>query len=197
MKDRKLYWRIPVGLILAGILFSCTNDLDDIKKVTFDPKAPDEVSTNLKMFFTDSGYAKVRIYANLTEKYSNPEKVTKLKDGLRVDFYDEAGEIVSTLTSLYGEIKDGDGNMVARDSVELYNYEKDQRLKTEELIWSQKDSLIYSDKSVVVTSPDGVVYGDGIETKQDFSNYTFIKPRGTFKMEKKAEKKKEENGSLQ
>ena len=185
MTIKKKYWSVPVGLLLTGILVSCANDLDDIKKVTYDPMAPDEVSQNLTMFYTDSGYAKVKISAVLAEKYILPEEVTKLKDGLRVDFYDETGEIVSTLTSLYGEIKGGDGNMIARDSVELYNYEKDQRLKTEELIWSQKDSIIFSEKSVVVTSPEGAVYGDGIKTKQDFSNYTFIKPRGTFKVEKK------------
>lgn len=176
--------RIPVGLLLAGILFSCVNDLSDVRKVTFDPEAPEEVSTNLKVFYTDSGYAKVQLFAGLAEKFSQPEELTRFSGGLKVDFYDEMGEIVSTLTSRYGEILGKDGNMVARDSVELYNYEKKQRLKTDELVWSQKDSLIYSDKRVVVSGPDGTVYGDGIRTKQDFSTYTFIRPRGTFEIDK-------------
>ena len=180
----KIY-RLPVSILLAGFLFSCVNDLDDIKKVVYDPNAPEEVSQNLNVFFTDSGYAKVRIQAVLAEKYSKPKEITKLKDGLKVDFYDTEGGIVSTLTSLYGEISMKDGKMIARDSVELYNYEKQQRLKTEELIWNQSDSLIYSDKNVIVNSPEGVMYGNGIRTRQDFSTYTFTLPRGKFKVGKK------------
>jgi LPS export ABC transporter protein LptC len=185
--NRKNILGIPVGLLLAGILVSCVNDLDDIKKVTFDPESPTEVSKNLEVFITDSGYPKVKIFAKLAEKYTLPEEITKLKDGLRVDFYDEEGEIVSTLTSLYGEIRDGGEKMLARDSVELYNYAKKQRLKTEELHWNQNDSLIYSEKNVSVSSPEGVIYGTGIRTKQDFSKYVFTKPRGTFNMGKKEE----------
>ena len=29
-----------------------------------------------------------------------------------------------------------------------------------------------------------VIYGEGIKTNQEFSSYTFIKPKGTFKINK-------------
>ncbi len=173
---------IPASLWLAGILFSCVNDLDQIKKVTYDPKAPDEVTANLEVFYTDSGAPKVRIFAKLAETYSIPESVTKLKDGIKVDFYDEEGTIVSTLTALYGEVRMAKGHMFVRDSVQLYNHAKQQRMETEELIWNQKDSVIFTDKNVVVRSPKGVVYRQGIRTKQDFSHYTFYRPTGRIKM---------------
>jgi LPS export ABC transporter protein LptC len=178
------YFLIPVFLLMTGILVSCVNDLDAVKKVTYNPKAPDEVTRDLEVFYTDSGHPKVRIYAKLAETYSKPEVVTKLKDGIKVDFYDESGLIVSTLTALYGEIRTAEGKMFVRDSVQLYNHAKQQRLKTEELIWNQNDSLIYTEKSVVVTSPKGVVYGQGLRTKQDFSTYTFIRPTGKIDMNK-------------
>lgn len=176
----KLFFGIPASLVLAGILFSCVNDLAQVRIVGNDPKSPDEVTADLELFYTDSGAPKVRIYAKLAETYSLPEKVTKLKDGIKVDFYDETGEIVSTLTALYGEVQLSKNLMFVRDSVELYNYAKKQRMETEELFWNQKDSLIYTDKNVIVRSPDGVVYGKGIRTKQDFSTFTFYKPTGTI-----------------
>ncbi|MFM9029024.1 MAG: hypothetical protein ACKOQ6_13695, partial [Bacteroidota bacterium] len=64
-----ILYKIPVGLMLAGILFSCVNDLESIKKVTYDPKAPDEVTKDLSVFYTDSGYARVEITAKLAETY--------------------------------------------------------------------------------------------------------------------------------
>ena len=78
-------YRIPVMLYMAGILFfACENDLDSIQKVTYDPNAPSEITRNLTLFYNDSGYAKVRIYATLAETYRSPRHITKLKDGLKV-----------------------------------------------------------------------------------------------------------------
>lgn len=181
---RKNYKWIPAIAMMAGILFSCVNDLEDVKKVTFDPKSPSEVTTDLEVFYTDSGYPKIRLYAKLAESYTTPKVVTKLKKGLKVDFYNESGLIVSTLTAKYGEIQTQEGKMMVRDSVQLYNHAKQQRLTTEELIWNQNDSLIYTDKSVVVTSPKEKLFGQGIRTKQDFSTFTFLRPTGKFNLDK-------------
>jgi LPS export ABC transporter protein LptC len=183
-RSYKHLFGIPASLVLAGILFSCVNDLDQIKRVTNDPKAPDEVTTNLEVFYTDSGAPKVRIFAKLAETYSQPELVTKLKDGIKVDFYDSDGEIVSTLTALYGEIQTSKGRMFVRDSVQLFNRAKNQRMETEELIWNQTDSVVYTEKNVIVKSPKGVVYGKGIRTTQDFNHYTFFKPTGKINTDK-------------
>jgi LPS export ABC transporter protein LptC len=175
-----------IFLLIASstLLFSCVNDLESIKKVTYDPKAPDEVTKNLRVFYTDSGYARVEVYAALAETYSKPVAITKLKDGIKVNFFDPEGEIVSTLTALYGEVNYERGTMFVRDSVQLYNHAKKQRMDTEALFWNQRDSAIYTTSNVVVRSPKGILYGDGIRTKQDFSEYEFIKPYGRYDFSK-------------
>lgn len=175
---------IPVGILLTGILFSCVNDLESIQKVTYDPKAPDEVTRDLKVFYTDSGYARVEISAKLAETYRKPESVTKLKDGLKVSFYSADGKIVSTLSALYGEVNFSKGMLFVKDSVRLYNIEKRQQLETEILYWNQKDSSIYTNSDVIVRSPKGLLFGKGIQTKQDFSYYEFLKPYGKFNLDK-------------
>lgn len=166
------------------VLYSCVNDLDTIKKVTYNPKSPDNVTQNLEVKYTDSGYAKIQLFAKLAETYSKPESIMKLKDGLKVNFFSEEGKVVSYLTALYGEINYTTGIMFVRDSVELYNIEKHQRLETEELIWNQKDSNIFTNKSVIVKTPGGILFGDGIKTKQDFEFYEFIHPKGKIDFDK-------------
>lgn len=165
-------------LLLSGLLFSCVNDLDSIRKITFKATDPDERTTNLEVFYTDSGYARIQVFAKLAETYSKPEPVIKLKDGVKINFFSENGQIISVLTALYGEIHQEKGTMFVRDSVQLYNYEKKKRLETEELHWNQMDSVIYTDKAVVIRTPEATLFGQGIRTKQDFSSSDFFQPRG-------------------
>ncbi|MBL4863005.1 MAG: LPS export ABC transporter periplasmic protein LptC [Crocinitomicaceae bacterium] len=171
---------IPVILFMTGILFSCVNDLDTIQKVTYDPNAPDEITRNLEVFYTDSGFAQVRIFAHLAETYSKPKHVTQLKEGLKVDFFSQNGEVVSTLTALYGEIDFDTGLIVVRDSVVLYNLAKKQYLETEELFYNQKDSTIFTEKNVIIkTDGKGVTgRGRGIKTTQSFNKYVITNPVG-------------------
>lgn len=182
-KQRILY--VTIYFIFCGMLFSCVNDLDSIKKVTYSSDAPDDVTENLEIIQTDSGYARFQLFAKIAETYSKPEAVTKLKDGVKVNFFSNDGVIVSSLTALYGEINISKGIFFVRDSVQLVNFEKKQRLETEELFWHQKDSAIFTNKAVIVRNPQGVLFGKGIRTKQDFSTYVFLKPTGKIDFDKK------------
>ncbi len=76
---------------------------------------------------------------------------------------------------------------MVKDSVRLYNSKKKQTLETEVLYWNQKDSSIFTPAQVIVKGPDGTFLGEGIKTKQDFSRYEILKPRGKINIEKKEE----------
>ena len=169
-------------LFLAATLTACVNDLETIKKVSYKSGDPDERTHDLHVLYTDSGYAKVEVFAKLAETYSKPEAVVKLKDGIEVKFFDENGEIVSVLTALYGEIHQSKGTMFVRDSVQLFNAKKKQRMETEQLFWNQKDSTIFTDNLVTIRTPEALFYGKGVRTKQDFSSYEFIKPQGRISL---------------
>jgi len=170
-------------VILSLSVISCENDLDKIEKVTFNPKSPDETIHDLKMVYSDSAYARVELICPYAETMHHPENITKLLDSLRVNFFSENGEIVSILTALYGEINYSKGTLMVRDSVRLYNSKKKQTLETEVLYWNQKDSSIFTQSAVIVRSPKGKLFGQGIRTKQDFSNYEILKPVGSWQIE--------------
>ena len=155
-----IYW-IP-AILLAGILFSCVNDLDTIQRVTYDPNAPDEVTENVEVYYSDSGYARVKIFAKIAETHNHPERITKLKDYLKVQFYSEKGEIISELEANYGEVNFETGLMVVRDSVILRNLEKGRYLETEELFYNQTDSTVDTDKFVIIKKKNNSVIGRGV-----------------------------------
>lgn len=169
---------LVIGIFLCLSLNSCVNDLEKIKKVTITNNDPDERIRDLELLITDAGYAKVRIYAKLAETYHSPQSITKLKDSLAIYFYDAHGKIETTLTGDYGEYLPNDQLMKIRNRVVLTNINLKQRLETEELVWNQRDSTIFSDRLVTIVSKQGRFYGDGVRSKQDFSSYEFIQPRG-------------------
>ena len=184
MKKQFHFLFILIVFLFSATLTSCVNDLDTIRKITYKSTDPDDRTRDLVVLYTDSGYAKVQVFAKIAETYTKPQQVTKLKDGVKVNFFSEDGEIVSVLTALYGEIHQNDGTMFVRDSVVLFNREKNQRLETEELHWSQKDSSIYTNKAVVIRKNNAILFGQGIKTKQDFTEYEFIQPRGSMDINK-------------
>ena len=169
--------KIPVIVLVTGFLFSCVNDLDTIQQVTHDPNAPEEVTKDLYVHYTDSGYARIQIYAAIAESYEKPEKITKLKDFVRVNFFSDQGEIVSTLTSLYGEVNFETGLMVVRDSVVLINLAEKHWLETEELYYNQRDSLIYTEKNVFIRKEGkkNALRGRGLKTTP-----FFVDPHGVI-----------------
>ncbi len=170
--------------LIEGLFSSCVNDLEEIQKVTYDEKAPNEVIQDLDVIYLDSGLAKIQVISKITEIQRTPESITKLKDKVLVNFYSNKGEIVSTLTAMYGEINFSKGEMFVQDSVKLYNIKKKQSLETERLQWRKKDSLIYTNDKVTIRTPEAILYGTGIKTKQDFSYYQFLKPKGKIDLKK-------------
>lgn len=182
---------IPVVLVMAGMFFSCVNDLNKVKRITTRPNSPNETSEHLHVVFTDSGMAQVEIFATIAETYSKPKEVTQFKDGLKVNFFNPDGSIASTLTSLYGEIDQKTGDIVVRDSVRLKNLEEKKTLETEVLYWNQLGDSIYTDKAVVVKSPDMIISGKGAWTTPKFDTAQFYKPTAKIFLKDKS------NGDVQ
>nr|WP_294859044.1 LPS export ABC transporter periplasmic protein LptC [uncultured Fluviicola sp.] len=170
--------------VSALVLGSCVNDLDTIKQITFKSTDPEQKTEELYVLQTEGGFPQFKLYAPLAEAYSKPEQVTKFKEGIKVEFFDDGGNRESVLTGLYGEINETKGTMRVLDSVQLYNPARKQTMYTEALYWDQKDSLIFTDKMVMIKSPTELIYGKGIRAKQDFSFYEFLEPQGRISIKK-------------
>ena len=188
IKSKKKYLLSFIYLLSLLVIFSCENDLEAIQKITFDTNTPDETTKDLHIMISDSGYAKVEIIATLAETFRNKTHITKVKDSLRVNFFNDKGKVISTLFALYGEINFTNGTIIVKDSVRLYNFKNKQMLETEALYWNQRDSTIYSLSQIIVRSPKGIVIGkDGIKTTQEFNKYELLKPEGKIQIEEELE----------
>lgn len=129
---------------------------------------PSQESWNSVITFTDSGKTKAILWAGHLRKY-NEKRETLLDKNIKVDFYDENEIHTTTLTSKNGRVDESTNNLFAKDSVVVKS--DSVTIKTEEMMWRNKDRKIVSDKYVKVISPNETIEGYGFESDQNLKNY--------------------------
>lgn len=172
----KIYKSI-LAFSLVGVLFSCENDLETIKTVTATDETPDEIVNHMHTLYSDSGVVNYEIIATRVEKFGEPKDITVFKDGFTVNFYKAKDSIVSKLTADYGEMRDREKLIIAKNNVIFTNYDKNQTLKTEELYWDQKEKRVKTDKQFNIIGDKTEVWGYGLDTDENFTDYNAHKVR--------------------
>ena len=100
-----------------------------------------------------------------------------------MDFYTDSTNKKSILTSQNASVNNKTQIMIATDNVKLLSYDN-KELLTEELIWDQKNNLIYTEREVKISTEDEVIYGVGFSSTPDFTEYEIKKAKGSFNFKK-------------
>lgn len=180
-------WAVIPALILLLLtaIVSCKNDPAEIDKLVNKQSVQEDKADDVTIIYSEEGKSKIRMYATefVRNEIAKPQYVD-MRKGLKVEFFeDSTNDIESTLTALYARWYEGKGNVLIRDSVVVVN-SKGETLRTEELIWNQKVRKFYTEKFVRITTPDQVMYGDGLEANEDFTWYRIKNPKGVVRVEK-------------
>lgn len=176
--------RVLFYIFFVSLIVSCKEDELTVEDIKSAYAAKQEKGEDVTIYYSENGATKAKLFAHtFYQKNDIDPPFTEMKDGLRVDFYDEETVITSTLTAKYGRYYESKGNVLVKDSVVVKNA-KDETLETEELIWNQKLEQFYSEKHVKVTTPTQVIYGDGLEANQDFSEYRIKNVKGVIEVDK-------------
>ncbi len=96
---------------------------------------------------------------------------------LRVDFFDDDGEVRSTLTANEGVLARRTNDMEVTDNVVIYAADG-TILTTDKLTWNERKGKVESDRPVRVTKGDDVMTGVGVEADPDLKN---IKVKSDFR----------------
>ncbi len=144
---------------------------------------PLRIAEDVETFYTEEGRVKLKMIAGEVHEFENGDR--SFPDSLYLEFYDEFANLESTLRANEAYYFKEDDVWRARGKVEVKNIEKSEQLNTEELFWKPKDELIYTDKFVTIRQEGDVIYGMGLEAKEDMSDYVIKKPIGEFEIEEK------------
>lgn len=164
-------------VILTMVLFSCQNSIDEVKEIGNFEELPYKESYDVTYLRSMNGRVGNRLHAPVVFQFVN--KNTIMPKGFKLEFLDSNLLASAYLEAKYGEIISAKGLMIARDSVILVNFKKEE-LYTEELIWQQDSAKIYTDKYVKIKRKDVVIHGKGFESNEDFSHYVIKKITGQY-----------------
>ena len=161
---------------LAG-LTACENDLDKVKLYEKGTVGPVESAKNIKILYSDSGAVKVEITAPVLDRYETERPYTEMPKGVKAISYNERMEVTSRLSANYAIRYDRELKLEARKNVVVVN-ERGEQLTTEHLIWDERRQRLNSDEFVKITTRDEIIYGNGFEANQDFSQYRIFNIKG-------------------
>jgi LPS export ABC transporter protein LptC len=178
--------RFPViSFAFLLLLIAGCNKTEEIGAVS--PRvenAPMMTARNIDVLFSDSGHIQARLTALLMNRYAGDEPYMDFPKGFKIQIFDSAMQITSTIEGDRGKQMDKSRRMEANGHVVVRNEIKKEQLNTEHLVWDEVRRVIYSDVKIRITTPGKVLFGDGIESNESFSRYTILNPTGQMMVKK-------------
>lgn len=165
------------------MLFSCENSLSVVQELTREDTIADITARDITYVRSDSGLVQMTLMASRMNRYAVDDPAMEFPEGFTAFFYDSTQTITSRIEARYGISYEKTRLIIARDSVEVENFETQEKLNTSSLYWDQQKRIIYTSAPVKITSPDKVVFGDSLMATEGFDRRTIHNVRATIEVE--------------
>lgn len=179
--------RYGILLVAACIFGGCINDPAEIIRLENSLDDQLEVAEGVRILYSDSARIRLILEAPIMHNYLSPtDPRQEFPGGLIAYFLDEFQDTTSTLVANFGVYRRRDHLITVNDSV-VWQSADFQQLETEELNWDEQEQLIYTNKFVVLTQPDYIVTGYGLESDAGFTNARVLQVDGKIPVSRPVE----------
>lgn len=162
--------------VAALTLCACKNDMRKVK--FFDRQSlPQEIVKDADVIYSEEGHPQMHLVAPYIYKYNKPEEKTVYPKGVDVTFFKQA-KSNARLTARYAISLDKREIVMARDSVVIIDYSSGDTVYLQDIVWNQKEGIIYSNRPVRAVNGLRVTYGDGFQSDDQFSDPQIYHQRG-------------------
>ncbi len=188
-------WIYSISFLLLLIFFSsCKSNSKKDLSIYDNKKLNQEECINVISYLSQAGLMKARLKAPIMIRYTSDSTRVEFTKGLHTEFFLDSKEqltfvdtniVESHIFSKYGRYTEFNNKVFLQDSVLCYNVIKNDTLWCDDLWWDQDQQKIYTWGKFTFKTHDGQnMQGDGNETgftaKQDLSEYTLYKSKGTM-----------------
>jgi LPS export ABC transporter protein LptC len=178
MRQRILKYFFDMAACFSCLfLFSCENDVNEVDS-QFRKKIAVEEAFNVDAYLSGEGKMKAHLTAPYMLRYQADSPYIEFPRTLHVDFYDDSLSVESTLDALYAKNREFEKKVFLRDSVVVINKLRGDTLRTSELWWDQNKETFYTDKPVRIFQKTKIIFGIGMTSKQDFTEWNIFNMTG-------------------
>ncbi|QGY43612.1 LPS export ABC transporter periplasmic protein LptC [Maribellus comscasis] len=164
----------------AILFFACEkNNLEEIKAFSSAEDLPVLEASDFETIDTDSGVIRYELKApKLLQFETEKNSYSEFPEGVELTEYDANRKIVFSITANYAKQFLEEDKWEAKNNVIATNAQGDT-LKTEHLIYEEKEGRIYTEEFVRIIRPDQTYTGVGFESDQALGNWKIKDLKGT------------------
>ena len=175
---------IATASAVAFVVYSCGGKLSEAAQLNLS-ETPVQVVDSLFMVQTDNGGLKMRVEADVMERYDNDTCSYELfPKGLHVFAYSEEDMLETVLHSNnarhFKSKKRNTEMWSAFGNVIVQNIMKQQTLETDTLYWDQANKEIYTDCYVRMFTNDDYMQGFGMRSYEMARNAILFRPFNSY-----------------
>jgi len=163
-------------------MVSCENNLKTVSLITAKDKNLLYAEENASIFYNDSAKTKFHLTSPRIENYGGPDPYILYPKGVSIDGYDDSAHVNSHIDAGYAIQHQNSKLIEADNNVRVVN-RKGEKLNTEQLFWDQNKRSIYTNKYVTIQTARQIIYGDGLVSNEDFTQYKITNIRGTIELD--------------
>lgn len=179
----KIFRWIRVAALLSGAAFlfnACESNIEKIQAFISPEDLPTVEAYSFETMFTDSGEVRFSIKAPKLLRYEGEGKpYVEFPQGIELVKYDANQKIISSITANYAKQFEKEDRWEAKNNVIATNAQGDT-LKTEHLIWEEKEERIHTEEFVRIIRADQIISGIGFQSDQSLQNWRIKNPKGTI-----------------
>ena len=175
--DKAGMMRCIFFIALAALACSCSKT--EVKKPV-EYTGPISEAEKVELYYTENDKVKIKMLADVLYEFQTGDR--EFPKGIYMEFYKEDGSLESTLRANHAYFFKAENQWRGRGKVEVKNLQKSEQLNTEELFWKPAEKKIFTEKFVTIRQQGDVIYGVGLDAKQDLSDYTIRTPTGEFEV---------------
>lgn len=169
-------------ILLILVLLQACGKTEVIQPLEYE--GPQTEAEQVELYYSEDQVVKVKLLSDLVYEFQNGDR--EFPRHVYIEFFDEDGSLSSKLRANHAYYYKKDNLWKATGKVEVVNLEKNEQLSTEELFWRPAKEEIFTESFVTIRMQKEVIYGEGLEAKQDMSSYIIKKPQGEFTLEDNA-----------
>jgi LPS export ABC transporter protein LptC len=182
------YRTLRVRVILLGLVFTgCSNSDEEVSKIQASEEPPMQRILHGTFTYSERGNTMHVLKAGEMTRIEggsaeSPEDLVEVRKGMELFIDGDESDHEAHLQAQWASLDENQLRLVAEHEVILSNRKGDV-LETEYLVWAEDSNRVWTNRAVTITSDQGILYGEGLESDGRFENYEIIRPKGEIILE--------------